>query len=1362
MKKLSLFVLFLAALAFSGTSRAQTQITGTFLPASGQTPQAAGLTVSQQIAGQNVCGQLDFVPYNAAAGRTWVILWGGKTYLPQSVRGYIRCSDGALINSTGSTGINIVPNSDAQPQGTLTWMSGGLNASTDASIRATSWSEAKAIPDQSSVDWGTLPVATIVNVGYQTVEINGTALNARTVLNFTGGMTCSDDTANSRTDCQPSGGGGDVNSVFGRTGSVTAQTGDYSFSQISGTLAEIQLPSTTVFTDQNATFGAHAYDFSLSTDFEIPKMSDPGSPVAGEVWINGAALKYEDNAGTPEKHTVEVQDDKGAASGYAGLGSNSLVPVAQLGTGTADANHALLGNQAYGLFVSSFNGRTGAVTPQSGDYSYSQISSTPTLYYQTFEDNGTAQTQRAKLNLIPGSNVTESCVDNSGANSTDCTLSASVTAGSAWSSLGVPSASLSLSMATYQTTFTYGLATGSGVNMFTITDTASNTGTGALFRATTASSSTAIPAQFDSNGNGVKVNSSGLLTKVGTGAIDATVLTGLVPAASIPNPSASTLGGVESLASVSHKWINTISTSGVPSATQPACGDLSDSVASCNTDATNASNISSGILPGARLPSPSASVLGGIESFASVSHEWINGISTSGVPSATQPNFSDLAGSAACGQFPALTGDTTTSAGSCATTVVGLNGTSLSGLASGLLYNTTSTGVPSIATASQVNAVIKNLTGCNTATYVYTPQASDCVAPSGGGANTALSNLLAVSINTSLLAQAGVDLGSTANPFRNLYFFGGGTYGSDSFELTGTSTANRTWTFQDSTDTVVGRATTDTLTNKSIAASEINSGTLAIAEGGLNTGTAAAGEVPNATSGTASSWTPTITLGASGTLGSIKMGNATSGTVTLEPVTGALGTVTASLPANTGTLSELNLAQTWSALQTFGTNISIGGATVGGATGTGNVVFSTSPALTTPNLGTPSALVLTNASGLPCSALPAMTGDATTSAGSCATTVGKINGTSLAGLASGLLYNTTSTGVPSIATSAEVNAVIQNLTGCNTVTYVYTPQAGDCVAPNLGTVTTSGSPASSYIPYFSSSTAVTGTANATLDSSGDMTLAGTLLTPQIGTSSNPVTLAYIEGLALIGSGQFTIQGSSGSTCPTPGVGVTTQFCLFGSDNVPQVWNGSSNLDVPLIDASTKTIGHLVSVGATSPFTETDSGIVGSQVSNCAVATAGSICYWNGSAWVVFAGNNSGTNWLQETASGVPSWTAPSATVPVHYAYLSASAPSSASYTSLFAYDAITATNAVTITRVSIYSTATMSGCGTTPEWGVYDNGTAVGAVSTAIPNGQQYVDSGPISATIAAGHEIQLGQVRGASGCSVYPANVNEVIEYQD
>lgn len=39
--------------------------------------------------------------------------------------------------------------------------------------------------------------------------------------------------------------------------------------------------------------------------------------------------------------------------------------------------------------------------------------------------------------------------------------------------------------------------------------------------------------------------------------------------------------------------------------------------------------------------------------------------------------------------------------------------------------------------------------------------------------------------------------------------------------------------------------------------------------------------------------------------------------------------------------------------------------------------------------------------------------------------------------------------------------------------------------------------------------------------------------------------------------------------------------------------------------------------------------------------AGDVVYWNGTTWVTLAGNNSGTNVLQETSAGVPSWVAAS-------------------------------------------------------------------------------------------------------------------------
>lgn len=82
---------------------------------------------------------------------------------------------------------------------------------------------------------------------------------------------------------------------------------------------------------------------------------------------------------------------------------------------------------------------------------------------------------------------------------------------------------------------------------------------------------------------------------------------------------------------------------------------------------------------------------------------------------------------------------------------------------------------------------------------------------SSGGANTTLSNLSTTSINTALLAQTSIDLGSTVKPFRDLYLYGSGTYGTNYFKFNGTPTSTRTLTIPDRTATLA--TSSGTLTN---------------------------------------------------------------------------------------------------------------------------------------------------------------------------------------------------------------------------------------------------------------------------------------------------------------------------------------------------------------------------------------------------------------------------------------------------------------------------------------------------------------------------------------------------------------------
>ena len=221
-----------------------------------------------------------------------------------------------------------------------------------------------------------------------------------------------------------------------------------------------------------------------------------------------------------------------------------------------------------------------------------------------------------------------------------------------------------------------------------------------------------------------------------------------------------------------------------------------------------------------------------------------------GAVTQTGQTFNFMGGS---GTFVTLSGDATSTSTGGATTVVGINGTLLSGLTSGFLYNTNGTGIPSKATAAQLG------------TLLALPQYS---IPYSAGTTSALTDVASPTVNgtyafgwtvtgSAALAPAAITLGTAA------------------LDNTGTSGA------------------TIPLLNGANAYSAIQTYSVAPILTGL-TGYVYANNASQVGAAT------TIPLGAivstAGTLAPLYLANATSGVLTVEPATGAITSYTLELP----------------------------------------------------------------------------------------------------------------------------------------------------------------------------------------------------------------------------------------------------------------------------------------------------------------------------------------------------------------------------------------------------------------------------------------------------------------------------------
>ena len=260
-----------------------------------------------------------------------------------------------------------------------------------------------------------------------------------------------------------------------------------------------------------------------------------------------------------------------------------------------------------------------------------------------------------------------------------------------------------------------------------------------------------------------------------------------------------------------------------------------------------------------------------------------------------------------------------------------------------------------------------------------------------------------------------------------------------------------------------------------------------------------------------------------------------------------------------------------------------------------------------------------------------LSGDASTS-GSNAVTVTKINGTSLAGLATGILKNTTTTGVPSIATANTDYLPVASPTATGTATVATlaatTINGAAFSGTFTGAPTFSGNIAFTGTPTFSNTLAlnttgfaakwqtarllagnsVDGSANATFankfivqgTTDSGLTAAQFLGALSTGFMFNTTTTGVITVAATSGTKCYPFGGSGGLGCDTPtGAGTvtvsgggnltSTAFVTGAGTQVTQTPSATSTLDSSgnAIFAGTVTAATSVGVTATAG---TDGGI----------------------------------------------------------------------------------------------------------------------------------------------------------------------------